>query len=124
MEKRMKKRLINIIFKNNYLYIYMSIYKDKYIKYKKKYIDLKNKISGGSDSKTFTREDIAKNVSNYMFEKADMDVKEPTYAKFKEAVMILISNTSNFEEGERKFIIDMFNRMPQEPTNENWAEIA
>ena len=59
-----------------------------------------------------------------MFEKAGMDVKEPTYAKFKEAVMILISNTSNFEEGDRKLIIDMFNRMPQEPTNESWAEIA
>ena len=129
----------------------MSTYKDKYIKYKKKYIDLKNKISGGSDnsedddsgsedddsgsesfdfsgsdiwydSDFFTDEMIALNVSEWMFEKAGMEVKEPTFLKFKEAVM-KISDLYEFKE-EKKIIIAMFNGVSQEPSYPVWARLA
>ena len=62
---------------------------------------------GNSDSKTFTREDIATNVSKWLFKKVSPNLEEVSYTNFKNAVK-KFSEIYKLDENQKKILNNLF----------------
>jgi hypothetical protein len=88
--------------------IYMdSLYHKKYLKYRQKYLALKNQISGGG-YEDFSKEDIIiffnrMNVDDFIYLATDESLK----SKLKDKLLIRVLNNLNFTSDEQK-ICDLF----------------
>lgn len=110
----------------------MSTYKDKYIKYKKKYLDLKNKSFGGrilgSKSNKFilTTEiatNVSKNITIWFLKKAKMNTKQITWNNFKKAV-IKTFKIFKVDNNIKNNIRAILKKNAKNPLIETWWSIA